>query len=73
MRPVGPGPDVRCWNCDRPIDPRGRIRTARYLYRGEVPTSMIVEDWFECDCGAFQNVRRVNEVVVDKLGGVEQA
>jgi hypothetical protein len=44
-------------------------RVARYMYRGEQPSTVIVEDWITCACGAYQNVRRLHEMVVDGTGG----
>jgi hypothetical protein len=67
MRPVGPPPKVQCWNCARPVEVQKHNRAARYLYRGEQPATVIVEDWISCECGAYQNVRRLNEIVVDVL------
>ena len=76
MRPIGPPPKVPCWNCGREIEVRSGKRSARYLYRGEQPSTVIVEDWVPCECGAFQNVRHLNEVVVDAViehSGAEEA
>ena len=77
MRPIGPAPKVNCWNCGRPIVVQRGKRGARYLYRGEQPSTVIVEDWVPCECGAFQNVRHLNEVIVDaaddRYSGAEEA
>ena len=65
MRPIGTQPKVRCWNCGDEIAVRKTNRVARYLYRGEQPSTVLVEDWVSCACGAYQNVRRVHEMVVE--------
>ena len=26
---------------------------------------MVIEDWIDCTCGAYQNVRRLNEITVE--------
>jgi len=64
MRPVGAAPKVSCWNCGGDIAVRRANRFARYMYRGEQASTVIVEDWVTCPCGAYQNVRRVHEMVV---------
>lgn len=65
MRPLGPAPHVSCWNCGREVAVARANRAARYMYRGEQPSTVIVEDWITCPCGAYQNVRRLHEMVVD--------
>jgi hypothetical protein len=65
MRPLGPPPKVACWHCGATVEVGKNNRAARYLYRGEQPTTVIVEDWIACSCGAYQNVRRLNEVTVE--------
>ena len=66
MRPIGPQPKVRCWNCGGDVEVQKSNRVARYLYRGEQPSTVVVEDWVTCSCGAYQNVRRVHEMVVEE-------
>jgi hypothetical protein len=55
---------VTCWHCGRAVAGR---RVARYLYRGERPTSALLEDWHRCSCGAYQNVRRTSEITVKSI------
>jgi hypothetical protein len=68
MRPVGVPAPVVCWHCGKPIDSEAGNAEARYLYRGDAPSTVIVEDWIVCSCGAYQNVRRLNEISVEALG-----
>lgn len=68
MRPIGTKPDVDCWHCGRSIERSGTLHAARYIYRGEQPSTAVIEDWIECECGAYQNVRRLNEITVEALG-----
>lgn len=68
MRPVGVPPAVVCWHCGAAIDAEAGNAAARYLYRGDAPSTVIVEDWIVCSCGAYQNVRRLNEIHVEPLG-----
>lgn len=65
MRPIGGADGCVCWHCGRTVDLQ--MRTTRYLYRGELPSTAVIEDWVPCDCGAFQNVRRVNEIIISPL------
>jgi hypothetical protein len=75
MRPLGPAPTVTCWNCHREVVVKRTNREARYIYRGEQPSTVIVEDWVTCACGAYQNVRRLHEMIVEggSCGGPEDA
>jgi hypothetical protein len=76
MRPIGPPPKVACWNCGAQVAVERGKRGARYLYRGEQPSTVIVEDWVPCACGAFQNIRHLNEVIIDAVehhGTAEEA
>jgi hypothetical protein len=68
MRPLGPDPTTACWHCGRIIEPRVGVRAARYIYRGEQPATAIIEDWIECECGAYQNLRRLNEITIESIG-----
>jgi sarcosine oxidase delta subunit len=68
MRPIGTFAPVACWHCGQPIDFSSGEQTARYLYRGDQPFTVVIEDWMHCACGAYQNVRRLNEIRVDPLG-----
>jgi hypothetical protein len=68
IRPIGAEPHTVCWHCGRPIERDGESHAARYLYRGEQPDTAVIEDWIECACGAFQNVRRLNEITVEPVG-----
>ena len=68
MRPVGVPAPVVCWHCGATIDAEAGNAAARYLYRGDAPSTVIVEDWIVCVCGAYQNVRRLNEISVEPLG-----
>jgi hypothetical protein len=68
MRPLGPDPTTTCWHCGRVIAPGTGLHAARYIYRGEQAATAIVEDWIECQCGAYQNVRRLNEITIETLG-----
>ena len=68
MRPIGTAVPVECWHCGAQVE-RGRgFHAARYLYRGDQPSTVVVEDWIECECGAYQNVRRLNEITIESLG-----
>lgn len=68
MRPIGNAPEVVCWNCGRKIEREHGAHAARYLYRGDQPSTAVIEDWIECECGAYQNVRRLNEITIEALG-----
>jgi hypothetical protein len=68
MRPIGAVAPVVCWHCSQPLDPAAADPAARYLYRGDQPHTVVVEDWLHCTCGAYQNIRRLNEISVDPLG-----
>ena len=68
MRPIGAAPRTVCWHCARPIDFAVDAQAARYLYRGDQPLTVIVEDWMRCTCGAYQNIRRLTEITVEALG-----
>lgn len=68
MRALGTTTETLCWHCNRPIDDGNSVPAARYLYRGDQPATAVVEDWIECSCGAFQNVRRLNEITIEPLG-----
>jgi sarcosine oxidase delta subunit len=68
MRPIGVTAPIVCWHCAQPIDFSTGDQTARYLYRGEQPLTVVVEDWMHCACGAYQNVRRLNEITVETFG-----
>jgi hypothetical protein len=56
--------DARCWHCRRAVT--GRV-VARYLYPGERPRTAVVEDWYACECGAYQNVRRPTEIRISAV------
>jgi hypothetical protein len=56
--------ETLCWHCGRGVVGK---RRARYLYRGDRPNSAIIEDWHQCACGAYQNVRRSTEITVQSL------
>lgn len=62
MRPIGAVAPVACWHCNTSLDPDAGEPTARYLYRGDQARTIVVEDWIRCTCGAYQNVRRLNEI-----------
>jgi hypothetical protein len=68
MRPLGTVPDVICWHCSRPIDRDLAVLAARYMYPGDQPYTAVIEDWMECECGAYQNSRRLSEISVEALG-----
>lgn len=68
MRPIGVAPQIACWHCSRPIDFSADEQAARYIYRGDQPLTIVVEDWLHCTCGAYQNVRRLTEITVEALG-----
>jgi hypothetical protein len=68
MRPLGAVPDIVCWHCSRTIDRDLAVHAARYIYRGDQPDTAVVEDWMECECGAYQNVRSMSEISVEHLG-----
>lgn len=70
MRPITVSATVVCWHCSQKLDPSAGDSTARYLYRGDQPHTVVVEDWLRCTCGAYQNVRRLNEISVETLGKV---
>jgi hypothetical protein len=56
--------ETRCWHCGRAVAGK---RRARYLYRGDRPNSAIIEDWHQCPCGAYQNIRRSTEITARSL------
>ena len=68
MHPLGTAASVVCWHCGQAVDTEGETPAARYLYRGDAPTTVIVETWLLCACGAYQNARRVNEIRIEPLG-----
>jgi hypothetical protein len=68
MKPVGPEPSTPCWHCGRTIDNASGLHAARYIYRGEQPLTAVIEDWIECECGAYQNLRRINEITIEPIG-----
>lgn len=68
MKPIGEPAPVACWHCSRPVAFSEEAQAARYLYRGDQPLTVLVEDWLRCECGAFQNLRRLNQIVVESLG-----
>jgi aerobic-type carbon monoxide dehydrogenase small subunit (CoxS/CutS family) len=68
MRPLGPPPATSCWHCGGPIVREVGVHAARYIYRGDQPSHAVIEDWMECECGAYQNIRRLNEITVESLG-----
>lgn len=68
MRPIGVTAAIACWHCHQPVDFSSGDPTARYLYRGDQPLTVVVEDWMHCACGAYQNVRRLNEISVETIG-----
>jgi hypothetical protein len=67
MRPIGTPAAVACWHCGTSIDFSGET-AARYLYRGDQALTVVVEDWMRCACGAYQNARRLNEILVESFG-----
>jgi hypothetical protein len=67
MRPLGTRPTTVCWHCSAPVDHSG-VHAARYIYRGDQALTALVEDWIACSCGAYQNLRCVNEITVETLG-----
>ncbi|HTJ28177.1 MAG TPA: hypothetical protein VMA36_18610 [Candidatus Limnocylindria bacterium] len=69
LRPDPPAQQTRCWHCGSAVG-AGKPN-ARYLYRGDRPNVAIVEDWYRCGCGAFQNVRRATEITVRSLNRYE--
>jgi hypothetical protein len=68
MRPVGVTPKAACWHCGAEITNEAGTHAARYIYRGDQPLTAVVEDWVRCACGAYQNVRALNEIFVEELG-----
>jgi hypothetical protein len=68
MRPIGAPPQAACWHCGAVIDRTAGVLAARYIYRGDQPLTAIVEDWMECTCGAYQNLRCLNEITVESVG-----
>ena len=68
MRAIGVTPQTVCWHCGEVIDFTAGEQTARYLYRGDQPFTVLIEDWMHCKCGAYQNVRRLNEISVEAIG-----
>ena len=73
MRPIGTVPAVVCWHCSRTIDRDAAVRAARYIYRGDQPSPVVIEDWLECECGAYQNVRRMSEISVEPIRKDDEA
>ena len=67
MRPIGTPPPTVCWHCGATIDKKG-TRAARYIYRAEAPLTAVVEDWIHCACGAYQNLRALNEISIETFG-----
>jgi sarcosine oxidase delta subunit len=70
MRSIGVVPTTTCWHCSKTIEFEEETQTARYLYRGDQPLTVVVEDWIHCTCGAYQNIRRLTEISVEALGNV---
>lgn len=68
MRPIGAAVPVACWHCGAIVERGHGIYAARYMYRGDQPSTAVVEDWIECACGAYQNVKRLNEITIETLG-----
>jgi len=68
MRPLGVAPQTVCWHCGRPVDFSPDAHAGRYIYRGDQPLTAVVEDWILCACGAYQNLRRLNEITVEPFG-----
>ena len=68
MRSIAPGPETPCWHCGQAIERSGTSIAGRYIYRADQAHTAIVEDWIECSCGAYQNVRRLNEITVESVG-----
>jgi len=68
MRPIGTAAQTVCWHCNRPLDVAADEQTARYLYRGDQPLTVVVEDWLHCPCGAYQNIRRLTEITIESVG-----
>jgi hypothetical protein len=68
MRPLGPDPETVCWHCGRVVERNAGVHAARYIYRGEQAATAIVEDWMQCECGAYQNLRRLNAITIEPLG-----
>jgi hypothetical protein len=64
LRPDPLARDARCWHCRRAVT--GPC-LARYLYPGERPRTAVVEDWYACACGAYQNVRRSSEIRISAV------
>ena len=72
MRPIGKAPPVECWHCRRPVERGDGVPAMRYLYRGDQPSTVVIEDWIECACGAYQNIRRLNEISIETLGNAPE-
>jgi hypothetical protein len=68
VRLIGAAPTAACWHCGQTLGLDDGLHAARYMYRGEQPFTAIVEDWIECACGAYQNLRSLNEIIVEPLG-----
>ncbi|HEX3468349.1 MAG TPA: hypothetical protein VHT05_09755 [Candidatus Elarobacter sp.] len=64
LRPDPPACAARCWHCRSTVSGPS---IARYLYPGERPRTAVVEDWYACACGAYQNVRRSTEVRISAV------
>ncbi len=67
MRPIGAAPQAACWHCGTMVDKASGALAARYMYRGDQAQTAVVEDWIACVCGAYQNVRCLNEITVETL------
>lgn len=68
MKPIGSPPATLCWNCGAAVAKDSGTHAARYIYRGDQALTAVVEDWIACACGAYQNVRCLNEITVEKMG-----
>ena len=68
MKPIGAEPTTLCWHCGRTIVRTEGVHAARYIYRGDQPLTVVIEDWMECTCGAYQNLRRLNEITIEPIG-----
>ena len=55
-----------CWHCSQTLV--ATHSEARYMYRHDGERA-IFEDWIACDCGAFQNIRRVHSITIETLRG----
>jgi hypothetical protein len=68
MRPIGVAPATVCWHCGNVVDFNSGVHAGRYIYRGDQPLTAVIEDWIHCECGAYQNVRRLTEITVEPVG-----